>query len=110
MAGDSSEIQALQQQMAELTRRVFALERAIEHRLNIRLEGGEAPREAAPVVHARPPAAEPGAVAPIPPLVTPRPPASFSNSRSEPSAPPRTRSSELNLEKKIGQYWLNRIG
>lgn len=113
MAGESSEIQALQEQVAALTGRVFALEQALERAAGQRVlpsQPTEIRRETPPRLHPQPPEW------PLPPSVssTMAPPPQVAN------APFRTvtgsfnsiraRSSELNLEKKIGQYWLNRIG
>ena len=102
MAGDNGDIRALQEQIAVLTRRIFA----IEQRLNIPLETSGVRRE--------PPAAEPVKTPPLEHVAVPpvpvAPPTTYFRSANEPFASLPTRSSELNLEKKIGQYWLNRIG
>jgi uncharacterized membrane protein len=113
MPGENNEVQALQQQIAALTSRVFALERALgqarEHQLEQRQEilprSNELPREpAAPVGTLKPEYPAPVHIPPAPSQPSPM----FNMSASQFGS--IDRELEPNLEKKIGQYWLNRIG
>src|SRR5437588_12149984 len=98
MADDNSEIRALQEQIAALTRRIFV----VEQRLNIPLETGDVRHEALPAERVRVPIVEHIAVPPPPAPVASS--ATYFRSASEPFASLPTRSSDLNLEQKIGKY------
>ncbi len=114
MAGPQDEIDALTEQVAKLTARVYQLERRAGVQANERPEGARetpvqgavaTPTEAAP----EPPSAvtvpseRPEMVAaPIPVRGTP--------TGFQPAIDASLQAQDANLEKKIGQYWLNRIG
>jgi uncharacterized membrane protein len=91
MAGQSDELSALQAQIAALTARIYQL----EQRTGLI---PEQPQQAAPLP-------------PPPPVVSdvpPPPPPQFA--RPVLTSTPRPPADTAALEKKIGQYWLNRIG
>jgi uncharacterized membrane protein len=96
MAPSQEELEALKAQVAALTARIYVLEQRL---------GVSAPRlqQAAPVP-ATPAATKPSAppVAPTPP----QPPRAPSFATLSPSRPRQ----DTSLEKRIGQYWLNRVG
>ncbi len=92
-----SELQALKRQVAFLTTRIFRL----EQRLGAAAETQPAPLPAPPA-----PAMVPRAAAPPPRTDTP-PAAVILSGRP---LPPMAEPEKHDLEKKIGQYWLNRIG
>jgi uncharacterized membrane protein len=113
MASPQDEIEALKTQIASLTARVYALER----------KGGAAPESLQPSV----PSAPSHLPAPPPSEATLRPPPAPVAAHTPPNAraplPPRPYTplptigassrnapADTDLEKKIGQYWLNRIG
>ncbi len=110
MAGPEDEIEALKSQVASLTARVYALERR-------GVAASEAQPEAVPSQQPQPPAPPPSGTMsqpPSSPIVShPLPPLP---QRSQPLRQPgavsvsRPKPEEADLEKKIGQYWLNRIG
>ncbi|MGO9640301.1 MAG: DUF2339 domain-containing protein, partial [Candidatus Acidiferrales bacterium] len=96
MSNPQDEIDALKAQFAALTRRVYELERKSG-------AGDEAPGQAIPQAQPQAAAAPPAGTMP-PPLGQIRPP--------QPQllqVPPHAKEN-ADLEKKIGQYWLNRIG
>lgn len=92
MANPQDDLEALKAQVASLTARIYLLEQRL---------GVTAPPGSQPV---RPVVTEPQkpVSAPVvaPPVSPPRPPA----------APPVAAKPKTDLEKRIGQYWLNRIG
>jgi uncharacterized membrane protein len=111
MASPQEEIEALKSQVASLTARVYYLEQKS-------VPAPEAQQQAIP-------AEQPEQPAPPPSGKMPEPPSAPFVSRPLPAAPgalPRTSvqpsplshsgttSGDTDLEKKIGQYWLNRIG
>ena len=124
MSSPHDEIEALTKQVAALTARVSALEEQ-------RRESSEAPREPVPSAHIPTPPISPSGTIPGIPVaaVTPSPsplgpvapgavlsvPATIragpraTGQYSPPSTPAASRKDD-DLEKKIGQYWLNRIG
>lgn len=92
MANPQDDLEALKAQVASLTARIYML----EQRLGVTAPPGSQPVR--PVVtEPQRPVSPP--VAP-PPSIPPRPPAS----------PPAAAKPKTDLEKRIGQYWLNRIG
>jgi uncharacterized membrane protein len=91
MSTSEDELQALKAQVAQLTARIYRLEKVL-------VITGE-PQPAAP---AKPPVVAPPVQQPVPPL-----PPQSTISAKPPVKPPKE---QINLEKKIGQYWLNRIG
>ena len=114
MAGPEDEIEALRTQVASLTARVYALERRGVSAPEARQQPvpAEQPQSPAPPLSGtmlQPPSAttvsqpRPPASAPLPPRPQPpRQPGTLSA--------PRAKREDTDLEKKIGQYWLNRIG
>ncbi|MDP9337295.1 MAG: DUF2339 domain-containing protein [Acidobacteriota bacterium] len=98
MAGLTDELAALRAQVAALSTRVYQLEQTREQASASRsqlispLPGNAAPEKFPPVTTA------------VPTVAAPPPPAPMRNPLSAP------RVQDGNLEKKIGQYWLNRIG
>src|SRR5215831_12128648 len=101
MANPQDDLEALKAQVASLTARIYML----EQRLGV--AGQPAPQPVRPVV-AEPqrPVAPPAPTTPSPSI--PAPP-------SRPLVPPPLFTQEpakpkVDLEKRIGQYWLNRIG
>jgi len=114
MARPEDEIEALRTQVASLTARVYALERGI-------VAASPAQPQAIPAQQAQPaipplsgtmlqPPSAPTVSQPFPPVTpalpqrpqAPRQPGNVSASRAK--------REDTDLEKKIGQYWLNRIG
>ena len=102
----SGELEQLRAQLAELTRRVFELERLTAERI----APPPSPAEAAPsLVSNIPPAplvadaAPPSSNLPPPARMVPPPPA-FAIPRARPQRP------EVSLESRVGGQWLNRIG
>lgn len=108
MAGPQDEIEALTAQVAALTARVYELERRAGSG-SAELPRAAAAEPAVPAVAASArPAAPPSqyvAAATPPAPVRAATPAGF-----RPPLTPTARAQDSNLEKKIGQYWLNRIG
>jgi uncharacterized membrane protein len=105
MAGLPEDLAALQAQVAALTARVYQLERLLNEAAVVD------PDSISPSVlpNVNPKTFSPSPAATNPPAAPPPPPLSLSPSSSQPrlSLP---RGNEGDLEKKIGQYWLNRIG
>ena len=104
MPHQQDEIEALKSQIAALTARIYALE----------LHSGvdsTTTQQAIPVKQPQPPVPRPGGTMLEPPL---GPVASGSLPRttlqSSPLSNPAPSHGDTDLEKKIGQYWLNRIG
>jgi uncharacterized membrane protein len=111
MPEKQDEIEALKSQIAALTARIYALE----------LHSGvdsTTTQQAIPVKQPQPPVPRPGGTIPEPPLAPvvsgSLPAASASLPRtplqSSPLSNPATSHGDTDLEKKIGQYLLNRIG
>jgi uncharacterized membrane protein len=103
MADPQDGLDALRAQLAALTARVYSLEQKLG------IEPSPRPQF---VPRSQPPApALPEAPAEAPSVVTPPPPLRISTPMASPAppvvAPART---DTDLEKKIGQFWLNRIG
>src|SRR5712691_11228809 len=95
MGNPQDEIEALKAQVRALTSRIYKLEQA-----------SGLVSEAQPQ---KPAAVPPGA----PSRPTPSVPGPSLSPTSRPpslSTPPASKAGDANLEKKIGQYWLNRIG
>ena len=109
MSSPQDEIEALRSQVAALTARVYSLEQrrgAATTSQPTAILSEQAPETSAPTLSGtmlQPPSGS-GAAHPLPPAAprVPAPPA-----LSHPSSAARA---NTNLEKKIGQYWLNRIG
>jgi len=108
----AEEIEALKAQVAALTARVYQLERKSGY-------APEAPQHAIPPTQlqspARPPAGtmlQPAQIvsrpSPLPP--PPMPPSRQQLPQLQPSLRSGSTKEDVDLEKKIGQYWLNRIG
>jgi uncharacterized membrane protein len=108
------EIEALKAQVAALTARVYQLEQKSGY-------APEAPQRAIPPTQQQPPAPPPAGTMLQPPPAqivsrpSPLPPPPMPPSRQQlPQLQPSLRSGsikeDVDLEKKIGQYWLNRIG
>lgn len=115
MAGPQDEINALTEQVAKLTARVYQLERRAGIQWGVpETTTREAPAgthvgipvtpAATPLTPSAPPSAAPVSLTSPAHPRAPAPPAGY-----RPPAAPRP-SQDVNLEKKIGQYWLNRIG
>jgi uncharacterized membrane protein len=114
MSGPQEEIEALKTQVASLTARVYYLEQKS-------VVASEAPQQATPAEQLHPPATPPGGTmlqAPSAPIAS-RPlaasPAPLPQRPRTPLQPstltnPEAIRAGADLEKKIGQYWLNRIG
>lgn len=114
MARPEDEIEALKTQVASLTARVYALERRS-------VATFEAQPQAVPAEQAQPPTMPPGGTVLQPPSATIASPPVPSSPAPVPHRPQalrqpgtssasRAKSEDSDLEKKIGQYWLNRIG
>lgn len=103
MAGPQDEIDALTKQVAALTARVYQLEQ-----LN-----GVVTEPRAQAIPREPQSPAPPTAATIPPPSSHQPstvPRSAQPPPSQPSFQPAFTKDEAGLEKKIGQFWLNRIG
>jgi uncharacterized membrane protein len=103
MAGPQDEIDALTKQVAALTARVYQLEQ-----LN-----GVVTEPRAQAIPRGPQSPAPPTAATIPPPSSHQPstvPRSAQPPPSQPSFQPAFTKDEAGLEKKIGQFWLNRIG
>ncbi|HEY6968366.1 MAG TPA: DUF2339 domain-containing protein [Candidatus Angelobacter sp.] len=99
MANPQDELEGLKAQVAALTARIYRLEQRL---------GVVAPSPPQPAIP--PPVTPPLMAQPLieaPPVSGELTPPSFS---TPPSGPPIAVSKETSLEKRIGQYWLNRIG
>jgi uncharacterized membrane protein len=117
MAGPQDEIDALTEQVAKLTARVYQLERRAGVQWPERTETiPEAPARAAVAAPTEPALEPPVAVTvpPAPPEAVAAPPATPrlrpTPTAFQPAIGASSRAQDVNLEKKIGQYWLNRIG
>src|SRR4029077_10067026 len=100
MAGPQDEIEALKLQVAALTARVYDLERKSGVTFSAQPQAIAAEQQSPPSAASAPP--------PLPPESLPgRPRTPLQPSPLSASA---TAHEDTNLEKKIGQYWLNRIG
>src|SRR5712692_5173384 len=99
------EIEALKARVAALTARVYQLER----RSGL---APEAPQDAIPRTQQQSPAPPPaGTILPPPPAqIVSRPPTPPPPPIQQPNLRSGSTKKEADLEKKIGQYWLNRIG
>src|SRR6266436_6418988 len=108
----AEEIEALKAQVAALTARVYQLERKSGY-------APEAPQHAIPPAQQQPPAPLPAGTmlqpaqivsrpSPLPP--PPMPPSRQQLPQLQPSLRSGSTKEDVDLEKKIGQYWLNRIG
>ena len=114
MAGPEDEIEALKSQVASLTARVYALERrsAVVSEAQPSATTSELPQPPVPPPSGtmlQPPSA-PMASHPIP--FAPAPPPHRLQTSRQPSTGTASKPTreDSDLEKKIGQYWLNRIG
>src|SRR5580700_4974485 len=111
MARPEDEIEALRTQVASLTARVYALERGS-------VAASPAQPQAIPAQPPAPPLSGTMLQPPATPIVSqPLPPATAAlPQRPQPPRQPgnasasRAKREDTDLEKKIGQYWLNRIG
>src|SRR6266403_1781854 len=110
----AEEIEALKAQVAALTARVYQLERKSGY-------APEAPQHATPPTQQQPPAPLPAGTMLQPPpaqIVSkpsqlpppPMPPSRQQLPQIQPSLRSGSTKEDVDLEKKIGQYWLNRIG
>src|SRR5712664_2384998 len=108
----AEEIEALKAQVAALTARVYQLERKSGY-------APEAPQHAIPPTQQQSPAPLPAGTmlqpaqivsrpSPLPP--PPMPPSRQQLPQLQPSLRSGSTKEDVDLEKKIGQYWLNRIG
>src|SRR5467141_2956432 len=108
----AEEIEALKAQVAALTARVYQLERKSGY-------APEAPQHAIPPTQLQSPAPLPAGTmlqpaqivsrpSPLPP--PPMPPSRQQLPQLQPSLRSGSTKEDVDLEKKIGQYWLNRIG
>ncbi len=103
MAGPSDDLAALRAQVAALTSRVYRLEQAQSARTSEQFDSAPSPPPPVPLSSSLPPPPAP-ALAPVG-TVTPK--AVGANLGPRLALP---RAKEGDLEKKIGQYWLNRVG
>jgi len=109
MASPQEEIEALKSQVASLTARVYFLEQKS-------VPAPEAQQQAIPAEQLEPPAPPPSGKMPEPPAAPfvsrPLPAAPLPRTSVQPSplSHSGTTRGDTDLEKKIGQYWLNRIG
>src|ERR1700690_4324813 len=111
MAGPQEEIEALKSQVASLTARVYYLEQKS-------VSAPEAQQQAIPAEQLEQPAPPPSGKmleppsAPIVSRPLPAAPAALPRTSVQPSplSQSGTTRGDTDLEKKIGQYWLNRIG
>ncbi len=110
MAGPQDEMNALTKQVAALTARVYQLEQLIapsESRAETIPQAQRPPAPAAASTTPQPSPTEPSISprSPQPMPSEPKPPA-----QSQPNFRPALTKDDTGLEKKIGQFWLNRIG
>src|SRR5450755_40112 len=105
MAGLPEELAALQAQVAALTARVNQLERLLNDAPVVDQDS----ISPSVLLNVNPKTFSPSPAATNPPAAPPPPPLSLSPSSSQPRRS-LSRGKEGDLEKKIGQYWLNRIG
>lgn len=105
MDSSQSDLQAVRQLLAELTARVYRIERTLGLDVGRSAAPAPGPENTSAAVKAAPPPtiqSQAGAAGPVPP----RPPYPVipSTSAAEPAQP------EIDLESRIGSHWLNRIG
>jgi uncharacterized membrane protein len=114
MARPEDEIEALRTQVASLTARVYALERGI-------FAASPAQPQAIPAQQAQPavpplsgtmlqPPSAPIVSQPLPPVTAALPQRPQAPRQPGNASASRAKREDTDLEKKIGQYWLNRIG
>jgi uncharacterized membrane protein len=113
MPGPQDEIEALKTQVASLTARIYALEQKSTGASGLprQVATGEQTQQKVPPptgTMLQPPASS--ASPPLPHVSAPIPPAPQTPRHPGVLSSPRAARKDTDLEKKIGQYWLNRIG
>src|SRR5579872_2499266 len=99
MEPSQSDLEAIRRLLADLTQRVYRIERRLEI-------DASAPELPIATPHSVTPAPEPP-----PPAAQPAPPPLYSQIPKAPARPPSTPTQpEIDLESRIGSHWLNRIG
>lgn len=102
MANPQEELDALKTQLAQLTTRIYRLEQMVGA-VNVPATPVAAPQPSA----APPPPVPPGTPAAAPPAT---PPPSYQSPHWQQVLRKTPVKEEVDLEKRIGQYWLNRVG
>jgi len=110
METSNSDLQVIRQMLADLTARVYRIERRLQMDVPVQQQPSVAVESAVPVIPAEASPAPPKpSVAGSPPQIPPRVPYVVSAPANISPRVPYTKS-DSDLESRIGSHWLNRIG